>query len=181
MSASLQREPLPGGCVTLRGRLTTTFLGVALSPVLLGSIFVALTVATVSRDRTADRLDHAATTVRTGIAAVCRQLQATADAVAVVPAGERPAVADQLIARGLASDIRIVSALPVAGGTRSKPVGTTANWQDCGSPNGGPAEAIAATATVDTHAIIAAQSVDAAFLARLGAAGGAHVTLGSSG
>jgi hypothetical protein len=43
--------------VTLRGRLTTAFLVVVLGPVLLGSIFVALTVATVSRDRTAERLD----------------------------------------------------------------------------------------------------------------------------
>src|ERR1700712_1465897 len=98
MSASLQRGPLPGGCVTLRGRLTTAFLVVVLGPVLLGSIFVALTVATVSRDRTDERLDHAATTVRTSIGAVCRQLQATADAVAVVPDAERRAVADQLIA-----------------------------------------------------------------------------------
>src|SRR3954449_13631404 len=109
MSASLQRGPLPGGCVTLRGRLTTAFLVVVLGPVLLGSIFVALTVATVSRDRTAERLDHAATTVRTGIGAICRQLQATADAVAVVPADDRQAVADQLIARGLASNVRIGS------------------------------------------------------------------------
>ena len=164
--------------MTLRGRLTTAFLVVVLGPVLLGSIFVALTVATVSRNRTTDRLDHAATTVRTGISAICRQLQAAADAVAVVPADERSAVADQLVARGLASGIRIVPALPVASGDRSKPTGAGESWQDCAAPTDGPATAIAATATVDTHAITAAQTVDAAFLERLGAAGGARVTLG---
>ncbi|WP_030441646.1 diguanylate cyclase [Actinoplanes subtropicus] len=164
--------------MTLRGRLTTAFLVVVLGPVLLGSIFVALTVATVSSNRTADRLDHAATTVRTGISAICRQLQATADAVAVVPAGERSAVADQLVARGLATDIRIVPELPIAAGNRSKPAVDTESWQDCASPTGGPVGAIAATAMIDTHAITAAQTVDAAFLERLGAASGARVTLG---
>ncbi len=62
--------------MTLRGRLTTAFLVVVLGPVLLGSFFVAVTVSTVSQDRTVERLDHAATTVRTAIGAVCRQLQA---------------------------------------------------------------------------------------------------------
>ena len=166
--------------MTLRGRLTTAFLVVVLGPVLLGSIFVALTVAAVSRNRTTDRLDHAATTVRTGMSAICRQLQATADAVAVVRADERSAVADQLVARGLATDIRIVPALPIASGSRSKPTAAGESWQDCAAPTGGLASAIAASATVDTHTIIAAQTVDAAFLERLGAAGGARVTLGGS-
>src|ERR1700754_5063748 len=98
-----RRRPHPGGCVTLRGRLTTAFLVVVLGPVLLGSFFVGATVTTVNRDRAAERLDHAATTVLTAIGAVCRQLQATADAVAVLPADQRPAAARQLIARGLAT------------------------------------------------------------------------------
>jgi len=166
--------------VTLRGRLTTAFLVVVLGPVLLGSIFVALTVAAVSRNRTTDRLDHAATTVRTGMSAICRQLQATADAVAVVRADERSAVADQLVARGLATDIRIVPALPIASGSRSKPTAAGESWQDCAAPTGGLASAIAASATVGTRTIVAAQTVDAAFLERLGAAGGARVTLGGS-
>src|SRR4029453_7446440 len=106
MSASLQRRPLRGGCVTLRGRLTTAFLAVVLGPVLLGSLFVGTTVATVSRDRTVERLDHAVTTVRTAIGAVCRQLQATADAVAVLSEQDRRAAADRMIGRGLASTIQ---------------------------------------------------------------------------
>ena len=167
--------------MTLRGRLTTAFLVVVLGPVLLGSIFVALTVATVSRDRTTERLDHASTTVRTGIGAVCRQLQAAADAVAVVPADDRKAVADQLVARGLASDIRIVAEpppTPLAGTPRTDDNSTV---RDCANPAGGAAtDAIAAKAVDGTLEITATQAVDETFLARLAAASGADITLGAN-
>ncbi|WP_433370860.1 diguanylate cyclase [Actinoplanes sp. CA-142083] len=159
--------------MTLRGRLTAAFLVVVLGPVLLGSIFVALTVATVSRERAAERLDHAATTVRTGISAICRQLQAAADAVAVVSADDRSAVARQLVARGLASDIQI---FPSGSGEESKPSRTG----DCAAPAGTDTSAIVATATVAAQQITAAQAVDDAFLARLAAASGARITLGGN-
>ncbi|GIF24355.1 diguanylate cyclase (GGDEF)-like protein [Actinoplanes tereljensis] len=148
--------------MTLRGRLTTAFLVVVFGPVLLGSIFVALTVATVSQDRTSERLDHAVTTVRTGIGAICRQLQAAADAVAVVPAADREAVARQLVIRGLASDIQIG---PAAGA-------------DCAAPAGQPATAIVATATAGSVTITATQAVDGDFLARLAATSGAGIAFG---
>jgi two-component system cell cycle response regulator len=150
--------------VTLRGRLTTAFLVVVLAPVLLGSIFVALTVAMVSRDRVTERLDHAATTVQTGIGAVCRQLQAVADAVAVVSPSDRQAVADQMRARDLASDVQI--------GTKPE-----ADWQDCAAPGNGRVRAISATATSGDVTVTAARTIDAAFLDRLSAAGGASITL----
>src|SRR4051812_14893562 len=150
MSASLQRGPLPGGCVTLRGRLTTAFLAVVLGPVLLGSLFVGTTVATVSRDRTVERLDHATTTVRTAIGAVCRQLQATADAGSGLPADDRRGAADRMVGRGLASTIDL-------GG------GDHLDWRDCTDPRDGGVVAIAAR----SDAVIAAQTLDAAFLDRL--------------
>jgi diguanylate cyclase (GGDEF)-like protein len=168
--------------VTLRGRLTAAFLVVVLGPVLLGSIFVAVTVAAVSRDRVAERLDHAATTVRTGIGAVCRQLQATADAVAVVPENDRSAVASQLITRGLASDIRIsTGAEPISPRLAGDGGGSPAGWQNCAQPTAAPATAVAATATAGTLTVTAAQAVDPAFLARLAAASGARVALGGPG
>ncbi|GIE83604.1 diguanylate cyclase [Actinoplanes regularis] len=107
--------------MTLRGRLTSAFLVVVLGPVLLGSVFVALTVAAVSRDRTNERLDHAVTTVRAAVGAICGQLQAAADAVAVVRPDERSAVADQLVARGLAEEIRLVDVEPVGLARRAQP------------------------------------------------------------
>jgi two-component system, cell cycle response regulator len=160
--------------VTLRGRLTTAFLVVVLGPVLLGSIFVALTVATVSRDRTAERLDHASTTVRTAVSAVCRQLQAAADAVAVVPDEDRSPVAAQLITRGLATGIRITDgnhAAQTLGDADGK------GWQDCAAPSGGAAEAMTAVATSGDLKVAAAQQIDEGFLDRLADSAGAQVAL----
>ncbi len=69
--------------MTLRGRLTAAFLAVAFGPVLLGAVFVASTVAAVDRSRATERLAVAATAVRTSVDALCQQLRAAADAVAV--------------------------------------------------------------------------------------------------
>ncbi|WP_084556109.1 diguanylate cyclase [Couchioplanes caeruleus] len=74
-----------------------------------------MTVSTVSRDRTVERLDHAATTVRSAMGALCGQLQAVADAVAVLPEDARRPAADQMVTRGLAAEVRIVSPAPSAG------------------------------------------------------------------
>jgi diguanylate cyclase (GGDEF)-like protein len=162
--------------VTLRGRLTTAFLVVVLGPVLLGSIFVALTVATVSRDRTAERLDQATSTVRTTVGAVCRQLQAIADAVAVVPDEDRSPVAAQLVTRGLATGIRITDRPH-----RDETLGDGGTgWQDCAEPQGGSAQAVAAAATSGDLTVTAAQRVDSGFLARLASAAGTQVTITES-
>ncbi len=81
--------------MTLRGRLTAAFLAVAFGPVLLGAVFVASTVAAVDRSRATERLAVAATAVRTSVDALCQQLRAAADAVAVT--------ADHAAARVLAA------------------------------------------------------------------------------
>jgi diguanylate cyclase (GGDEF)-like protein len=154
--------------VTLRGRLTTAFLVVVLGPVLLGSFFVAVTVSTVSGDRTVERLDHAATTVRTAIGAVCRQLQAFADAVAALPPADRQPAASQLVTRGLASSVTV--------GGRQNPA-----WRDCAAPDHGGVAAIVARASVDGLVVTAAQSLDAGFVDRLAASSGAEVTLLANG
>ena len=149
--------------MTLRGRLTAAFLAVVLGPVLLGSFFVGMTVATVNRDRTVERLDHAATTVRTSIGAICRQLQAVADSVALLPAAARQAAADQMVARGLVSAIR---------------VGAEDNgWRDCTAPANGAVTAIAAQARARGVTVAAAQNLDGAFVDRLATSSGAEITL----
>jgi diguanylate cyclase (GGDEF)-like protein len=162
--------------------LTTAFLAVVLGPVLLGSLFVALTVTTVTQDRTAERLDHAATTVRTALGALCRQLQTAADAVAVLPDADRVAAAGQLVTRGVASAMQIAGADGVATFTTAGI--TAATWADCAAPTATPGNAaIAARAeTRDadgglTAAVTAVQTVDAAFVERLAASTGAAVTI----
>ncbi|MEU4774709.1 diguanylate cyclase, partial [Micromonospora sp. NPDC023644] len=91
--------------MTLRGRLTTAFLAVALGPVVLGVMFVGATVAAVDSSRSTERLAVAAATVRTSVDALCQQLRAAADAVALT--SDRPAAASQVVRRGLAAAVRV--------------------------------------------------------------------------
>jgi diguanylate cyclase (GGDEF)-like protein len=140
-------------------------LAVVLGPVLLGSVFVGVTVAAVSRDRAIERLDHAATTVRTAIGALCRQLQAAADAIAVLPDADRRPAADQLVTRGLASEIQIRAGDPAA-------------QRDCAAPTtGGGVTTIVAQARQGATVVSAALFLDAGFVNRLAATSGAAVTL----
>ncbi|GGK83718.1 diguanylate cyclase [Mangrovihabitans endophyticus] len=154
--------------MTLRGRLTSAFLAVVLGPVLLGALFVGITVTAVSRDRALDRLAHAATTVRTSMSAVCRQLQAVADAVATLPVDDRAAAAEQLTRRGLASDIRTDE-----NGAQE----ITAEWRDCAAPADSGVVAIFARSGAGDHAVLAGQLVDAGFVERLAGSSGSDVTL----
>ncbi|MEJ3743193.1 diguanylate cyclase [Actinomycetes bacterium KLBMP 9797] len=163
--------------MTLRGRLTTAFLAVVLGPVLLGAFFVGATFAAVSRDRSVERLDIAAATAGTSMGALCRQLYAAADAVALPATPEqRAAAANQVVTRGLAAAVRVD-----AFSTADPPARP---WADCSAPTPGgafPAVGVrverrdAAGAVVG--AVEAAARVDDAFVARLAAATGAAVTL----
>ncbi|GAB3503553.1 GGDEF domain-containing protein [Phytohabitans suffuscus] len=162
--------------MTLRGRLTTAFLTVVLGPVLLGAFFVGATVAAVSRDRSVDRLDVAATTVRASLGALCQQLYAAADAVALPPTPEqRLAVADQVIARGLAAVVHVDGV--------TTPGGPARPWAECSGATPGGFEALAVRVEMRDAAgsvlgsVEVAQTVDAAFVRRLADAAGAAVTL----
>ncbi|MEV4630746.1 diguanylate cyclase [Micromonospora sp. NPDC049523] len=170
--------------MTLRGRLTTAFLAVVLGPVLLGAFFAGGTVAVVNDHRSRERLDLAATTVRTSVSALCQQLYAAADAVAVAvdPAG-RTATARQVIARGLAASIRVTDS--TGGTTLLTPAAPPAPWADCagGHPVSAPVQALAVRVELRDPAggsigtVSAAQQLDPGFVSRLAAATGTDVTL----
>ncbi|WP_327032968.1 diguanylate cyclase [Micromonospora ureilytica] len=184
--------------MTLRGRLTAAFLVVVLGPVLLGVLFVASTVAAVDRSRSTERLAVAASTVRTSVDALCQQLRAIADAVAL--AADPAVAAAQLVGRGLAAAVLITD---VAGQvTYVSPGAPSTPWQDCAGSTGGPTEgsnrgtstgstgpvrALAAQVALHDPAgarlgtVTAAQLVDPAFVARLAAVTGVAVTLLDSG
>ncbi|GAA4572842.1 hypothetical protein GCM10023176_36580 [Micromonospora coerulea] len=170
--------------MTLRGRLTAAFLAVVLGPVLLGAFFVGSTMAAVDRSRATERLGLAAAGVRTSVDALCQQLRAAADAVALVtdPAA-RSGAAAQVVGRGLAAAVRVTD---TAGRfTYATAGGPAEPWQDCsGDPApGGPVGALAARvqlrdpAGTDLGTVVAAQSVDPAFVARLAAVTGVAITL----
>ncbi|WP_167537081.1 sensor domain-containing diguanylate cyclase [Micromonospora terminaliae] len=169
--------------MTLRGRLTAAFLTVVLGPVLLGAFFVGSTLSAVDRGRATERLGVAAAGVRTSVDALCQQLRAAADAVALVadPAA-RPRAADQVVGRGLAA--AVVIADPAGQTSYATPGGPPGPWQDCAADaTTGTVRALAARvrlrdpAGADLGTVAAAQPVDPAFVARLAAVTGAGVTL----
>jgi two-component system, cell cycle response regulator len=116
--------------VTLRARLTAAFLSVVLGPVLLGAVFVGVTVAAVTRARSAERLDLAATGVRTTHDAVCTRLAGAAQSAAVASRGGRePNAARVVIDQELATGVQLIDAEGVelyqAGNLPTQP------WADC--------------------------------------------------
>jgi diguanylate cyclase (GGDEF)-like protein len=172
--------------------LTTAFLAAVLGPVLLGAFFVGGTVTAVSRDRSLDRLDVAATTVRTSVGSLCRQLQSAADTIAVLSATDRRAAADQIVARDLASAVHVADADGRSVFTTAGPL--TEPWTDCAGPDsapptagrpvpGGPLRAIAArvelrdTGGAGLGSVQVARALDAILIERLAAATGVAVTL----
>ncbi|MEU4471819.1 diguanylate cyclase [Micromonospora sp. NPDC023888] len=172
--------------MTLRGRLTAAFLVVVLGPVLLGALFVASTVSAVDRSRSTERLAVAASTVRTSVDALCQQLRATADVVALTA---DPAVAAaQLIGRGLVAAVLITDVKGEV--TYVSPGAPSTPWRDCSGPTTdatSPVRALAAHVDLRDRAgallgtVTAAQRVDPDFVARLAAVTGVAVTLLDSG
>ncbi|MGN9774443.1 diguanylate cyclase [Micromonospora sp. H33] len=167
--------------MTLRGRLTAAFLTVVLGPVLVGAFFVGSAVAAVDRSRSTERLAVAAAAVRTSVDALCQQLRAAADAVALTE--DRAAAAGQVVSRGLAAAVLVTD---VAGGVvHATPGAPPTPWRDCsaGVPDAGPLRALAARVDLRDAAgtplgtVTAAQPVDPAFVARLAAVTGVAVTL----
>ncbi|GLH95567.1 diguanylate cyclase [Phytohabitans aurantiacus] len=160
--------------MTLRGRLTTAFLAVVLGPVLLGAFFVGATFAATSRDRSVERLDLAATAVRTSMGALCQRLHAAADAVALAAPEQRVAVANQVVARGLAAAVRFDAF--TTPGAPGQP------WARCADATPGYQAVSARVEIRDTTgaavgAVEVAETVDAAFIVRLAGASGAAITL----
>ncbi|MFI7575052.1 diguanylate cyclase [Micromonospora sp. NPDC049497] len=166
--------------MTLRGRLTTAFLAVVLGPVLLGAFFVGSTVTAADRSRSAERLAVAAAAVRTSVDALCQQLRAASDAVAL--ADDRAVAATQVVSRGLASAVLVTD---VAGRvTHATPAAPPAPWRDCSAAAPvGPVGALSVRVDLRDRSgaalgtVTAAQPVDPAFVARLAAVTGVAVTL----
>ncbi|WP_422771914.1 diguanylate cyclase [Plantactinospora sp. WMMC1484] len=165
--------------------MTTAFLAVVLGPVLLGALCVAGTVATASRHQSEHRLNLAAEAVRTSVGALCRQLHATAGALAVLadPA-DRTGAAGEAVTRGLAAAVLISDATGVV--TFATPAAPAQPWASCTGPVGaGQAEPRALAARVDLRdrsgavigAVWAAQVLDEAFVQQLAAVSGTAVTL----
>jgi diguanylate cyclase (GGDEF)-like protein len=110
--------------VTLRARLTVTFLGVVLGPVLLAAVFVGITATELARDRADDRLAAATSAVRAELGARCDRLESAATAAALLAAEGRTPV----VAAGATSIV-----VADAGGAVTAVAGppAPATWADC--------------------------------------------------
>ncbi|MGC5030027.1 diguanylate cyclase [Micromonospora sp. DT229] len=167
--------------MTLRGRLTAAFLAVAFGPVLFGAVFVASTVTAVDRSRATERLAVAATAVRTSIDALCQQLRAAADAVAL--AVDRPGAATQVVGRGIAAAVQVtdVTGQIVVATPNAPPT----PWRDCAAPDRPDGTFAALAVRVELRdgggnplgMVTAAHPVDPMLVARLAAVTGVAVTL----
>jgi hypothetical protein len=159
--------------VTLRTRLTTAFLAMVLGPVVLGALFVGITVNTVSANRAAERMDHASSAVRTSIGALCAQLRTVAEALAAAPPERRLSLGAQYVERGLVGGVHFQNGVTTIGAPPPP-------WADCAGP-----ESERNHETLTTHEAIAAHTdvvsaaftVDADLLRRLSEASGARVVL----
>jgi two-component system, cell cycle response regulator len=170
--------------VTLRGRLTAAFLAIVLGPVLLGALLVGQTAAASDRDRALARLDLAAASIRTSVSALCQQLFAAADAIAVgAEPAARAATAGQVVARGLGRAVRITD----AGGASvyATPDWPAPPWADCAGSGTSDTPPSALAARVELRdkagavagAVAVAQVLDGDLVARLSSATGVGVTL----
>ncbi len=167
--------------MTLRARLTAAFLAVVLGPVVLGAIFVGVTVAAVGTDRAQDRLENAAVSVRTELDAICQRLRLAAETAALLSSdGTRPDAAQQIVRGGLAAAVQLRRSdgtmLISAGSVPPSP------WADCARPNTTSFTALAAASDMRDQQgrsmgrAFAVVPVDAAFLARLSDISGVRVS-----
>lgn len=172
--------------MTLRARLTTAFLAVVLSPVLLGAFFVGTMVSKLSHERATERLAVAAGSVRTSVGSLCGQLRAVAEGVAAAPAAQRLATAERMVAAGLAGGVHIDTG--VDGVTTAQ--APAPPWADCAGPDPqvrpdavAGFEALSARVPLagpngePTGTVSAALTVDGDLIRRLAQASGAQLTL----
>ncbi|GIJ53658.1 GGDEF domain-containing protein [Virgisporangium aurantiacum] len=175
--------------MTLRARLTVTFLGVVLGPVLLAAVFVGITATELARDRADDRLAAAASAVRAELGARCDRLESAATAAALLAAEGRAPV----VAAG-ATSIVVVDASGAVTAVAGPPA--PAAWADCAAGGGGVGGGAPGVGGVTAFGVRverrdqagtllgyaqATAPVDDALLQALAAAGGVSVRVGGAG
>ncbi|MEV0646742.1 diguanylate cyclase [Phytomonospora sp. NPDC050363] len=121
--------------MTLRARLTAAFLAVVLGPVLVGALFVGVTVTAVGHNRAEERLQYGAAALHTAVDSLCSRLSGAAETVGMLAteSGTLDPVrsaeyAGRLVRRGLAEAVTVTD----AGGTAVAEAGARVHtWTDC--------------------------------------------------
>jgi two-component system, cell cycle response regulator len=185
--------------VTLRARLTGAFLAVVLGPVLIGGVFVGMTVTETNHAGQRDRLTAASVSVTAAVSATCARLTAASEAAAAATVGGRLGGVSAIVAQGRATAVHLED-------TGGKTILDTANlpappWVMCGpAPSAGAGmDAVAIGNPGDDHTALAAavqmsstdggvigyayalQTLDASYVRSLAAATGVGVTVMNAG
>ncbi|GLZ76637.1 hypothetical protein Afil01_14440 [Actinorhabdospora filicis] len=129
--------------MTLRARLTAAFLAVVLGPVLVGALFVGVTVTAVGANRAQERLGYGAASLRTAVDSLCTRLSAAAQTLGLL-AGESGSLsqaraaefADDVTNRGLAATVTVEDA---EGETIAQNGARVHSWIDCSDGTVAPA------------------------------------------
>jgi len=175
--------------VTLRTRLTAAFLAVVLGPVVVSAIAVASTVSSLTHSRENERLAAAASTVSTGISALCQRARAAAEALGATVDGAattqiRDAAPVTIVERGLAGAARLEDgAGRITAQAGTLPDADRVPWGDCASRLPAAAPIIAAVVELRgprgelVGRARAAFAVDASMARRLAASAGVDLTI----
>ena len=175
--------------MTLRSRLTVTFLAVVLGPLAVGAVFVTAAAGSVDRSGDMERLNIAANALRTTVNATCDSLRAAAESAATTTAGgARINAAQSIVDADRASAIRIDGLDGAVRVATSNPPAQP--WALCEPIAGVPPQfagtaprALAAAVPVrdvagrTTGYAYAAQALDAIYMQRLSADVGAAVSV----
>ena len=175
--------------MTLRSRLTATFLVAVLGPLVVGAVFVTAAAGSVDRSGDMERLDIAANALRTAVNATCDRLLAAAESAAATTASDTQVrTAQSIVDARRASAVRIDG---LDGAVRaSTPNPPAQPWLLCApiagvqtrSTGTAPGALAAAVPTRDatgrmTGYAYAAQALDADYVQRLSTDVGAAVSV----
>ncbi len=175
--------------MTLRARLTATFLVAVLGPLVVGAVFVTAAAASVDRSSDMERLDIAANALRTTVNATCDRLVAAAESAAATTAGSaRLSAAQSIVDANRASALRIDgldgAVLAATPNPPAQPWALCAPIADVQPQSTGtaPGALAAAVPTRDvagrtTGYVYAAQALDTAFVQRVSTDVGAAVSV----
>jgi diguanylate cyclase (GGDEF)-like protein len=175
-----------GGRLTLRARLIAAFLAVVLGPVLIGAVFVGITVSEVAGRNATERLEFASSSVGNAVATTCRELHFAAEVTATRYSMDRRGA----VRAGMATDIPDAVRVADRSGTVVGQQGELPKpWASCSTTGGGsgrPASLVAQVRMADQHGhpvgtVVAAVAVDRAFLRKLSVSADVGVTLLSGG
>jgi diguanylate cyclase (GGDEF)-like protein len=92
----------------MRARLTAAFLAIVLGPLVLGAVFVGISVRTVQDQRTSERLELAASTLSTTISGLCRTALSAATIVATAPESGRTNAINNVLRQKLADGVLVL-------------------------------------------------------------------------